>query len=73
MKPNLLFNLTLLILLAGCASKLEPNLSFTGSMAPGEVRGEYSDRVLGTLESKLIQVFPKSTWILDKNKPAVSK
>ncbi len=70
MKPNLLFNLTLLILLAGCASKLEPNLSFTGSMAPGEVRGEYSDRVLGTLESKLIQVFPKSTWILDKNKPA---
>ncbi len=68
------FSKTSLVLLSiaitGCANRLEPNLTFTGSMAPGEVRGEYAERVLGTLESKLIQVFPKSTWVLDKNKPA---
>ena len=54
--------------LAGCAStdtaieRDEPELRFSGSIAPGEARGERTAQVVGALESRLLSTFPRATW-----------
>ena len=44
----------------------EPNLRFTGVIAPGEVSGERSKQVLGSIEANLLKTFPNALWQTNK-------
>ena len=60
----------------GCATteptevREEPDPRFTGSIAPGEVRGERSAQMLGVVESRLLQAFPRASWLVSRSAAA---
>lgn len=68
--------LALALLLTACAStepqvvKEEPDPRFSGVISPGEVRGERSAQVLGALEARLLQAFPRANWLVGKSAQA---
>lgn len=44
----------------------EPNLRFTGVITPGEISGERSKQVLGSIEANLLKTFPNALWQTNK-------
>lgn len=57
------------VLLSGCVTaeqritREEPDPRFDGVIATGEIRGERSVQVLGAIEARLLQAFPKAQWL----------
>lgn len=57
----------------GCATndepppREEPDLRFTGNIAPGEIQGERASQVLGALETRMLQAFPRAGWLTGKS------
>lgn len=62
--------------LIGCAAvepavvAEEPNLSFSGTFASGNITGERSVQVLSEIEAKLLQVFPRAKLLLKNSNQA---
>lgn len=65
-----------MLTILGCATteptevREEPDPRFAGSIAPGEVRGERSAQMLGVVESRLLQAFPRASWQLTRSAAA---
>ena len=64
------------VTVSGCASidstqtSEPPDIRFLGAIAPGDIRGERSSQVLGALEVKFLQAFPKASWSSGNSKQA---
>ncbi len=64
------------VTLVGCATtdpaevREEPDPRFTGSIAPGVVLGERSAQMLGVVESRLLQAFPRANWLTTRSAAA---
>lgn len=64
------------VTLAGCATtdpaevREEPDPRFTGSIAPGDVLGDRSAQMLGVVESRLLQAFPRANWLTTRSAAA---
>ena len=64
------------LLLLGCVtgeqprSREEPDLRFNGVISAGEVRGDRSVQVLGAMEAKLLQAFPRARWLVGRSSEA---
>ena len=69
-------NCLFLFCLIGCASVEQPvainspDLSFSGSLASGDVSGDRSAQVLSEIEAKLFQIFPRVNLLPNKSKRA---
>ncbi len=56
------------MLVAGCASMdpaetpEAPEPRFAGSLSAGEIRGERAGQLMGALEARVLQAFPRATW-----------
>jgi len=69
-------NYLFLLCLTGCASVEpplainSPDISFSGSLASGNVSGDRSEQVLSEIEAKLFQVFPQLNLLPNKSNRA---